>query len=326
MQFSRRGALLGLTSLLATASQPAAAADEFPDKPVKIIVGFPAGGAADIVARQLGNKLAEQTGQGFIVDNKPGATGTIAATALARSPADGYTLMLCSQSTMVVAPVIYPKLAFDPVKDFTPLTMVVTMPMLLVVHPSVSAKTVQELITLAKSGKDITYASAGAGGPQHVAGELFASMGKLKLAHIPYKGEAPALTDLLGGQVQVMFANLPAVLPYVQSGKLRALAITTAKRHANLPDLPTVAEAGNLPDYDIQTWYGLFAPVGIPALVIKKLLDETSTALKTKELSRKLADQGFTIVGNSQPIFASYVKAEVSRWAKLIKEANIRVD
>lgn len=325
MQFSRRGALWGITSLLATATLPVAA-NGFPDKPVKITVGFAAGGAADIVARQVGAKLAEQTGQAFIVDNKPGATGTIAATAVARSPADGYSLMLASQSTMVVAPAIYPKPGFDPIKDFTPLTMLVTMPMLLVVHPSVSAKNVQELMALAKGGKEMPYASSGAGGPQHVAAELFASMGKLKWIHVPYKGEAPAMADLLGGQVQVMFANLPAAMPHVQSGKLRALAISSAKRHPNLPDLPTVAEAASLPDFDVQTWYGLFAPAGTPAPAAKKLQDETAVALKSTELSRKLTEQGFTVVGNTQSNFAGFVKTEVPRWAKLIKEANIRVD
>jgi len=227
---------------------------------------------------------------------------------------------------MVVAPVIYPKPGFDPVKDFTPLTMLGTMPMLLVVHPSVCAKNVQELMALARSGKEMTYASAGAGGPQHVAGELFASMGKLTWVHVPYKGEAPALTDLLGVHVQAMFANLPAVLPYVQSGKLRALAISSAKRHPNLPDLPTVAEAASLSDYDVQTWYGLFAPAGIPEPVARKLRDETVAALKSSELARKLIGQGFTVVGNAQPNFAGFVKSEVPRWARLIKEANIRVD
>ena len=325
MQFSRRGALLSITSLLTTASF-LAAANTFPDKPVKIFVGFAAGGAADIVARQLGAKLGEQTGQTFIVDNKPGATGTVAATAAARSPADGYSLLLTSQSTMVVAPAIYPKLGFDPVKDLTPLTMLVNMPMLLVVHPSVSAKTVQELMAMIKGGKDMAYASAGAGGPQHMAAELFASMGKFKLTHVPYKGEAPALTDLLGGQVQLMFANLPAVMPYMQSDKLRVLAISSAKRHPSLPNLPTLAEAASLPNYDVQTWYGLFTSAGTPAPIVKKLQDETSAALKSTDLARKLTEQGFTIIGDAQPDFKAFIKTEVPRWAKLIKEANIRVD
>lgn len=324
MKYFRRATLCGLTLLLATAYIPASAT--YPDKPVKIAVGFAAGGAADIVARQLGAKLGEQTGQSFIVENRPGATGTVAATSVARASADGYSLMLISQSTMVVAPVIYEKLGFDTVKDFTPLSMVVTMPMILVVHPSVSAKSVQELMLLLKGGKELAYASAGAGGPQHMAGELFASMGKFKWTHIPYKGEAPALTDLLGGQVQAMFANLPAVLPYIQAGKLRALAISTAKRHPHLPDLPTVAEAGTLPNFDVQTWYGTFAPAGTPALIVKKLQDETAVALKSPDLAQKLTAQGFTIVGSAQPDFAGFIKAEVPRWAKLIKEANIRVD
>jgi tripartite-type tricarboxylate transporter receptor subunit TctC len=288
-------------------------------------VGFAAGGGADIVARQLGNQMGAQVGQSFIVENRPGATGTIAASFVAKAPADGHTLFLGSQSTMLVAPAIYPKLQFDPVQDFTPVSMLVSMPMLLVVHPSVPAKNVQELIELAKKG-DLSYASAGSGGPQHTAGELFANLAKIKLTHIPYKGEAPALTDAIGGQVPVMFSNLPAVMPYVKAGKLRALAVSSAKRHPELPDLPTVAEAAKLPGFEVLTWYGVFAPAGTPPAVVKKLETEAIAALKSKELSGKLADQGFTVVGSTSQQFAAFMKSEVPRWSKLIKDANIRAD
>ncbi|MDB5859858.1 MAG: extra-cytoplasmic solute receptor family protein 30 [Ramlibacter sp.] len=325
MPITRRHALGTAAALIAATALPLHAAG-FPDKPVKITVGFAAGGGADIVARQLGVQLGLQTGESFIVDNKPGATGTIAASAVAHAPADGYTLFLGSQSTMLVAPAIYPKLPFDPVKDFTPVSMLVSMPMILVVHPSVPAKNLQELIALARGDKGLAYASAGAGGPQHVAGELFASLARLKLTHIPYKGEAPALTDVIGGQVPVMFSNLPAVMPYVQSGKLRALAISSAKRHPAYPDLPTVAEAAGLPEFEVLTWYGLFAPAGTPAAVAKKLQDETISALKTRDLSAKLADQGFSVVGSNQQQFSAFMKAEVPRWGKLVKDANIRAD
>jgi tripartite-type tricarboxylate transporter receptor subunit TctC len=324
LQYTRRHTLSLAAALLTAACLPAQAAG-FPDKPVKITVGFAAGGGADIVARQLGQQMGAQTGQSFIVDNKPGATGTIAATSVARSPADGYTIFLGSQSTMLVAPAIYPKLQFDPVKDFTPLSMLVSMPMVLVVHPSVPAKNVQELIALAKKG-ELAYASAGAGGPQHTAGELFATLAKVKLTHIPYKGEAPALTDAIGGQVPVMFANLPAVMPYVQAGKLRALAVSSARRHPSYPDLPTVAEAARLPDFEVLTWYGIFAPAGTPPAAAKKLETEAIAALKSKELSGKLAEQGFTVVGSTQQQFSAFMKAEVPRWAKLIKDSNIRAD
>jgi tripartite-type tricarboxylate transporter receptor subunit TctC len=323
LQFTRRHTLSLAAALLGTACLSAYAA--FPDKPVKIAVGFAAGGGADIVARQLGQQMGAQTGQSFIVENKPGATGTIAASYVAKSPADGYTMFLGSQSTMLVAPAIYPKLQFDPVKDFTPISMLVSMPMILVVHPSVPAKNVQELIELAKKG-DMAYASAGPGGPQHTAGELFGLLAKVKLTHIPYKGEAPALTDVIGGQVPVMFANLPAVMPYVQSGKLRALAISSAKRHPSQASLPTVAEAAKLPEFEVLTWYGIFAPAGTPADVAKKLETEAIAALKSKDLSGKLAGQGFTVVGSTQQQFAAFMKNEVPRWARLVKDANIRAD
>jgi len=325
LHFTRRHTLSLAAALVGAACLPAQAAG-FPEKPVKITVGFAAGGGADIVARQLGVQMGARTGQSFIVDNKPGATGTIAATLVARSPADGYTMFLGSQSTMLVAPAIYPKLQFDPVKDFTPLSMLVSMPMVLVVHPSVPAQTVQELIALARKDNGMPYASAGPGGPQHVAGELFASLARLKLTHVPYKGEAPALADAIGGQVPVMFSNLPAVMPYVQSGKLRALAISSAKRHPSHPDLPTVAEAAQLPGFEVLTWYGIFAPAGTPADVAKKLETEAIAALKSKELSGKLAGQGFTVVGSTQQQFSAFMKNEVPRWARLIKDANIRAD
>lgn len=324
MNFTRRTVLAASAAALAAAALAAHAAG-FPDKPVRIAVGFAAGGGADIVARQLGNQMGAQVGQSFIVENKPGATGTIAASFVAKSPADGHTLFLGSQSTMLVAPAIYPKLQFDPVQDFTPVSMLVSMPMLLVVHPGVPARTVQELVELAKKG-DLSYASAGAGGPQHTAGELFANLAKIKLTHIPYKGEAPALTDAIGGQVPVMFSNLPAVMPYVKAGKLRALAVSSARRHPELPDLPTVAEAAKLPGFEVLTWYGVFAPAGTPPAVVKKLETEAIAALKSRELSGKLADQGFTVVGSTSQQFAAFMKSEVPRWSKLIKDANIRAD
>jgi tripartite-type tricarboxylate transporter receptor subunit TctC len=321
---TRRHALAAAAALVGATCLPLHAAG-FPDKPVKITVGFAAGGGADIVARQLGQQMGAQTSGSFIVDNKPGATGTIAASFVSHSPADGYTLFLGSQSTMLVAPAIYPKLSFDPVKDFTPISMLVSMPMVLVVHPSVPAKTVQELMALARA-KDMAYASAGAGGPQHVAGELFGNLARLKLTHVPYKGEAPALADAIGGQVPVMFSNLPAVMPHVQSGKLRALAISSARRHPSYPDLPTVAEAAGLPNFEVLTWYGLFAPAGTPAAVARKLQDEAIAAVKSRELSAKLAEQGFTVVGSNQQQFGAFMKAEVPRWSKLVKDANIRAD
>jgi tripartite-type tricarboxylate transporter receptor subunit TctC len=321
MKFTRRALC---AAVAAAAAFPAFAAG-FPDKPVKIAVGFAAGGGADIIARQVGTQMGAQIGQSFVVENKPGATGTIAATFVAKSPADGYTIFLGSQSTMLVAPAIYPKLAFDPLKDFTPVSMLVSMPMILAVHPSVPAKNMQELVALAKQGK-LSYASAGAGGPQHVAGELFKAGLGIDMTHVPYKGEAPALTDAVGGQVPVLFSNVPAITPYIQSGKLRAIAVTSLQRHPAFPDVPTVAEAAKLPDFEVLTWYGLFAPAGTPADVVKKLQDEAIAAMKSKELAAKVTGQGFSVVASTSQQFTELMKAQVPRMDKLIRAANIRAD
>ena len=323
MTFTRRAALCAGASLLGSTTIPARAS-AYPDKPVKMVVGFAAGGGADIIARQVGLQMGNQVKQSFIVENKPGATGTIAATAVARSPADGYTVFLGSQSTMLVAPAIYPKLQFDPVKDFIPVSMLVSMPMILVVNPAVPVKNMKELIALAKAKPGLPYASAGSGGPQHVAGELFGNLAHLELTHIPYKGEAPALADCIAGQVPVMFSNLPTVMPHVKSGKLRAIAMSSAKRHPEHPEIPTVAEAAGLPGFEVLTWYALFAPAGTPPEVTRKIQDEAIVALKTKELSAKLADQGFTVVASNQVQFTNFIKTEVPRWTKLVKDANIK--
>ena len=315
-----------IAAFLLAATLTSAYAGPFPDKPVKLTVGFAPGGGADIVARQLSAKIGEQGGHQYIVDNRTGATGTIAAATVAKSPADGYTLMLASQSTMVVAPSIYPKLPFDPVKDFVPITLLVSMPMILVVNPGVPAKTAQELMAWARTAKGgLSYASAGLGGPQHVAGEIFGNLAKLTLVHVPYKGEATALADVIGGQVPAMFANLPAVMPFIQSGKLRALAISSANRHPAFPDLPTVAESG-LAGFDVLTWYGLFAPMGTPEATVKILHTDAVKALSSKEITAKFTEQGFTLIGNTPEQFSTFIRAEVPRWARLIKDANIHAE
>lgn len=323
MSLTRREALSAGAGLLGAMTLPARAA-AYPDKPIKMVVGFAAGGGADIIARQVGVQMGNQMKQSFIVENKPGATGTIAATYVARSQNDGYTIFLGSQSTMLVAPAIYPKLQFDPVKDFIPVSMLVSMPMILVVNPSVPVKNMKDLIALAKAKPGLPYASAGAGGPQHVAGELFGNQAHLKLTHIPYKGEAPALADCIGGQVPVMFSNLPTVMPHIKAGKLRAIAISSKQRHPSYPDIPTVAETAGIPDFEVLTWYALFAPAGTPADVAKRIQDEAIAALKNKELAAKLAEEGFTVVGSNMQQFGSFIKTEVPRWNKLVKEADIK--
>ena len=315
--------LVAVTAAAAIAL-PAQAGD-YPERPIRIVVGFAPGGGADIVARQIGNQLSVQMGQPVIVENRPGATGTIAATNVATSGADGYSMMLASQSTMVIAPSMYPKLAFDPIKDFTPVTQLVSMPLVLVVHPSVPANTIKELVALAKSGKVTSFASSGSGGPQHIAGELFNMKGGVKLTHVPYKGESSALTDVVSGMVPVMFANLPVVAGFIKSGKVKTIAISSLARSPSLPNVPTVAESG-FPNFEVLTWYGLFAPKNTPKPVIGRLNSEVDLALKNPELRSKFADQGLTVVGSNTDQFSAFMKTELPKWSTIVRGAAIRPD
>lgn len=323
IHFTRRALLRASVAMAAAMAVPFAHADNYPSKPIRIVVGFAPGGGADIVARQIGNQLSQQMGQPVVVENRPGATGTIAAANVAQSANDGYSMMLASQSTMVIAPSMYPKLPFDPLKDFVPVTQMVSMPLVMVTHPSVQASTVQDVIALARAGKLASFASSGAGGPQHIAGELLNSMGGIKLTHIPYKGESAALTDVMAGTVPVMFANLPVVAPLIKSGKLKPIAVSSLQRAPGLPQVPTVAETG-LRDFEVLTWYGLFAPAGTPRSVTGKISDEVLQALKAPAIRDKFAEQGFTIVGANPDQFGRFMTAEVPKWAKVVKAANIR--
>lgn len=323
IHFTRRALLRASVAMAAAMAVPFAHADNYPSKPIRIVVGFAPGGGADIVARQIGNQLSQQMGQPVVVENRPGATGTIAAANVAQSANDGYSMMLASQSTMVIAPSMYPKLPFDPLKDFVPVTQMVSMPLVMVTHPSVQASTVQDVIALARAGKLASFASSGAGGPQHIAGELLNSMGGIKLTHIPYKGESAALTDVMAGTVPVMFANLPVVAPLIKSGKLKPIAVSSLQRAPGLPQVPTVAETG-LRDFEVLTWYGLFAPAGTPRSVTGKISDEVLQALKAPAIRDKFVEQGFTIVGANPDQFGRFMTAEVPKWAKVVKAANIR--
>ena len=296
----------------------------YPDKPVKVLVGFSPGGAVDNVARLLAQSMARNMGGTFVIENRPGATGIIAAEQTAKAPADGYTLLMATQSTMVVAPSIYPKMSFDPVADFTPISLVASVPLVLVVSPSVPVKNVQELIAYARQQKGgLTYASSGQGGPQHVAAELFASMAKVDMTHIPYKGEANAISDLLGNQVPVMFGNLPSLLPHIKTGKLRAIAVSSLQRSSAAPNIPTVAESG-LPGFETLTWFGLFAPANMPQPIVDRLNAEVKKSLASPEVRAKLDQQGLTTVGGTSAELKAYMKQEVPKWAKLLKNANIK--
>ncbi|KAA6125854.1 Bug family tripartite tricarboxylate transporter substrate binding protein [Cupriavidus cauae] len=317
-------ATTALMALMALAAGPAAAAtDAFPSKPIRVVVGFAPGGGADIVARQLGAQLSKQMGQSVVVENRPGATGTIAASNVAQSPADGYSMMLASQSTMVIAPSMYAKLPFDPLRDFIPVTQVVSMPLVMVVNPSVPATTVKEVAELVRAGKLTSYASSGPGGPQHIAGELFNTMSGIKLTHVPYKGESAALTDVIAGNVPVMFANVPVAAPFIKSGKLKAIAVSSLARAPSLPQVPTVAEAG-LKDFEVLTWYGLFLPASTPRPIAARISDEVAQALKEPGLRAKFAEQGLNILGTNPEQFGKFMTGEVPKWAAVVKASNIR--
>jgi tripartite-type tricarboxylate transporter receptor subunit TctC len=306
-----------------TAAHASTATDSFPNKPIRIVVGFAPGGGADIVARQLGAQLSQQMGQSVVVENRPGATGTIAATNVAQSPADGYSIMLASQSTMVIAPSMYTRLPFDPLKDFMPVTQVVSMPLVMVVNPSVPAGTVKEVSELVRAGKLSSYASSGPGGPQHIAGELFNTMSGIRLTHVPYKGESAALTDVMAGNVPVMFANVPVAAPFIKSGKLKAIAVSSLARAPGLPEVPTVAEAG-LKDFEVLTWYGLFVPASTPRAVATRISSEVGQALKEPGLRARFTEQGLNILGTNPEQFGKFMTSEVPKWASVVKAANIR--
>ncbi len=323
---ARRRVLAALLacSLSAVGGAAHAAQNDYPTKPTTLYVGFSAGGAVDQVARELGQTLGKQFDQPYVVENRPGATGTIAAEAAARAKPDGYTLLLGTQSTMVVAPNMYPTLRFDPMKDFEPVSLVASVPLVLVVHPSLPLKTVQDVIDYAKKqGGNLPYASSGLGGPQHVSAELFATMAGIEMVHIPYKGEANAISDLLGNQVPLMFSNLPTLLPHIQSGKLRAIAVSSLERAPSAPEIPTVAESG-LPGFEALTWFGLYAPAGTSQDIVAKLEQGVQTGLKDPQLREKLSKQGLTLEGRGSNDFRAYMQAESVKWGDLIKKSGIK--
>lgn len=307
-------------------SVPAVSAQTaWPDHPIKLVVPYPAGGNADSTARLLATQLSDRLGQQVVVDNRPGGGGTIGATAVAKASADGYTLLLDATS-FTVNPSLFPKLPYDAVKDFAPISQITRVPMLLVVPAKSQLQSPADLIRTAKAspGK-LSYASAGNGGAQHLAAELYKQGAKVSMTHIPYRGGAPALTDLAGGQVDVMFSATSASGAFVKGGKLRALAITSAVRSTDWPQVPTVAESG-LPGFEVYEWNGLFAPAGTPPKVLERLEAETRAALASPELRQRLIDLGVQPVGSSSADFRNFVQSETTRWAGVIKSAGIRID
>jgi tripartite-type tricarboxylate transporter receptor subunit TctC len=304
----------------------AASAADYPSKPIRWISPWPPGGANDVFSRDIGRKLSDAFGQPVIVDNRPGAAGTIGSDVAAKAPADGYTVVMGSSPTHAIAPSLYPQLPYDPVRDFTAVTLVGTVPNVLVVHPALAAKNVKELIALAKASPGrLNFASAGNGTSQHLSGELFKTLAGVDMVHVPYKGTAPAMVDLIAGQVQLAFDNVTTIVPYIQAGKLRALAVTPAKRSAILPDVPTVAEAG-VPGYEASVWFGVFAPAGTPQPVIARLHAEILKALNTADLRARMVAMGTDISGMGPAEFQAFVRKEVPKWAEVVRKANVKIN
>ena len=321
------GALLcivGATGLFNAAPSIAAdAAAGYPSKAIRIFVGQSAGGATDIVARSLAQKLSESFGQAVVVDNRGGAAGSIAAALVAKSAPDGYTAAI-APSSYTINPSLYRQLPFDPAKDLAPVTLIASAPYILMVHPSLPAKTVKELIALAKARpKELVYGSGGVGSSGHLAVELFVGLAGITLTHVPYKGAGPALVDLLGGQLQLVFASVVSALPYTRTGKLRALAITATKRLTVAPELPTIAEAA-LPGYEFSSWFGMLVATGTPPAIVNKLQAETLKAVKAPDFAERLAREGSEGVASTPDQFAAVIKTEMAKWADVVKRSGMQ--
>src|SRR3954469_14929043 len=291
----------------------------YPDKPIRMLVGFAAGGGTDTTARAIGMPLSEALGQQVIVDNRPGAAGNIAADIAAHSVPDGYTILMGTIAAFAINPSLYAKLPFDPIKSFEPISLVVSSMNVLVVHPSVAAKSVKELIALAKSqpGK-LSYGSSGVGGAGHLAGVLFDQLAGTQMTHVPYKGGAPAMIGLVGGEVNMVFATAETAIPQVKANKIRALGVTTAKRSALVPDLPTIAESG-LTGYEANNWYGLVAPAKTPPAIIERLNREVVKALNMPNVKEQLFRSGLDASPSTPKEFGAYIKSEMAKWSKVVK-------
>ncbi len=312
--------------LLALAIAVPAFAQNFPTKPVRLIVPFPAGGGSDVIGRILAQKLTDRFGQQVVVDNRAGAGGSIGTEAAVRSAPDGYTMVLASTSEIAINPGLYSRLSYDTVKDLTPLAMVASTPMVVIIHPSLPVKTVKDLIALAKAKPgDINVASAGAGTITHLSGELFRTMTNVTWTHVPYKGAPPALTDLASGQVQVMFSSLPAAMAFIRANRIKPIAVSTQTRAASLPEVPTVSAAG-VPGYDVEYWYGTFVPAATSRDIVARLADEIAQSLKLQDVINNLANQGAAPGTLTQQQFADFVKTEVAKWGKVVKASGARAD
>ena len=323
MKFTRR------TLTLAAAALPFAlhAQGAYPSKHIHIVVPFPPGGSTDLLARRLGEKLSASMGQPVIVDNKPGAGGMTGADSVAKSAPDGYTLLLGVTGSNAIAGSLYPKIPYDTLKDFAPVSMVVSAPLVLAVNSSSSIRTVKDYLAAAKA-KPMTYGTPGNGTSMHLTGEMFDLATGVKLTHVPYKGSAPALNDMLGGSLQSMFGDFLVLLPQVRAGKVRPIAVTSLRRHPMLPDVPTIAESGvpGLEHFEASSWQGLFAPAATPRDVVARLNTEVVKALDSADIKEFFGSQGFIVAGTTPEQARSFIEAEVPKWARVIRAANVKVD
>ena len=323
IQSAAVAALFAYTAIFAGSSL---AQTVYPAKAIRYVVPFPAGGPLDIVARAIGQELNKSWGQPVVIDNRPGAGGNIGADLVAKAPADGYTILMGAVSTHAINVTLYNTLPYDPIRDFAPVTLITSVPNVLVVHPSVPANNVKELIALAKSRPgQLNFASGSTGSAGHLAGELFNSMAGVRMTHIPYKGAAPAVVDLMAGHVSLMFDNMSSALPNIKATRVRALAVTTLKRSPLLPQLPTISDAG-LRGFDIATWFGIFAPAGTPPDIVARLNGEIVRILHTPEMKERLALLGAEPIGNKPDEFAAFVRAEIPKYAKVIQASGARAD
>ena len=324
----RRTLVVGGASLaaLAIVAPGSALAQSYPTKPIRLVVPFPAGGPTDIVARPLAQALSEALGQQVVVDNRGGAGGGIGADIVAKAPTDGYTLLMATVGTHAINASLYKSLPYDPVKDFTPIGLVAAAPVALVAHPSVPVNSVSELIALAKkSPGSVSFGTAGNGTPGHLTGEMFKTAAHVELKHVPYKGSAPALSDLIGGQIQLMFDPLQTSLPHVQSGKLKLLGVSSAKRSSVVPNVPTFAESGHR-DFEATAWWGVFAPANLPAPIATQLNTEVDRIARSEAFRDRLAPLGVQVIGGTRESFAQFQQRELAKWGKAVRDSGASID
>jgi len=318
-------ALVGLAVQAGTATAQPEGAQGYPSRPVRMVLGSPPGGGTDIVTRTLAQKLSESWGQPVVAENRPGANGMIATDFVAKARPDGYTLLVAI-ATHAINPTLYPKIPYDTARDFAPITLLAQYPFLLVVHPSLPVRNVRELIALARSRPgQLAYASSGNGSGPHLGFELFRSTAGIDLVHVPYKGAGPATTELVAGQVQVMFNNFLAGLPMIRAGRLRPLAVTGLRRSRAMPEVPTMAESG-VPGFDVTGWYALLAPTGTPGAIVGKVQADAARALKLPDVHERLSGEGAETVGNTPAEFSAYLRDELVKWAKVVRAAGVRGD